>query len=49
MGPVVAELQVRIQTQSEAIARLEKEKDKIQEKVEGTRSQRDSLKTEMAA
>ncbi len=49
MGPVVAELQVRIQTQSETIARLEKEKGKIQEKVDSTRTQRDSIKTEMAA
>ncbi|HJM87856.1 MAG TPA: hypothetical protein QF433_06510, partial [Candidatus Thalassarchaeaceae archaeon] len=49
MGPVVAELQVRIQTQSAEIARLEKEKMKSQEKVESTRSQRDELKTELAA
>ncbi|DAC49018.1 MAG TPA: hypothetical protein D7H97_05910 [Candidatus Poseidoniales archaeon] len=49
MGPVVAELQVRIQTQSEEIARIEKEKIKVQDKVETTRSQRDELKTELAA
>jgi len=49
MGPVVAELQARIHTQANDVARMKKESDKMQEKVEDTRTQRDQLKTELSA
>ncbi|MBT4060234.1 MAG: hypothetical protein HOE69_08050 [Euryarchaeota archaeon] len=49
MGPIVAELQVKIQTQSNSVSRLEREAEKLQEKIETTRTQRDEVRTELAA
>ncbi|MBS71470.1 MAG: hypothetical protein CMO20_00765 [Thermoplasmata archaeon] len=49
MGPVVAELQVRIQSQSTEISKINAEKMKALELVENTRIQRDELKSELGA
>nr|MBC8437643.1 hypothetical protein [Euryarchaeota archaeon] len=49
VGPVVAELQVKIQSQSDTISRMDKQANKLQKTIEDTRASRDEVRTELTA